>query len=101
LTPIPKKKAEPEPITKEELTPEEIAELEKTEKEIAIEKEKFMCIVHRGKIVGNIYVCPNCQAIYCQNCAKSLKQKGESCWSCGNEIEIDVSESDAKNNDAM
>jgi hypothetical protein len=101
LKPIPKKKAESELIAKEERTPEEIAELEKTEKEIGIEKEKFMCIVHRGKIVGNIYVCPNCQAIYCQNCAKSLKQKGESCWSCENEIEIDLFESEAKNNDEM
>lgn len=62
-------------------------ELKKTESEIGIVKPKIICIVHKGPIVGNVYVCPHCQTFYCQNCVKALKRKGEKCWSCDKEFE--------------
>ncbi len=61
------------------------------ESEIGIEKVQLSCVVHRGIIVGNVYVCPNCQTIYCHKCAKTIKLKGEKCWSCNNELEIELS----------
>ncbi len=76
-----------------ELTAEEKADLEKTEKEVDVEKQKFICVVHKGPIeADNIYLCPNCQTFYCMNCAKVLKTKGEKCWSCESEIKITIQE---------
>ncbi len=71
------------------LTEKEKKELQKTEKEVAVKKEDFICIVHKGAIQGDdIYLCPYCHTLYCTKCAKTLKENGESCWSCGSEITV-------------
>jgi len=70
------------------LTAAEIAEVRKTEKEVDVEKQKFICVVHKGPIEGDNYLCPNCQTFYCVKCAKALKEKGEKCWSCAGEIKV-------------
>ena len=71
------------------LTEEEKRELAKTEAEMGIEKDKFICVVHKGPIKGdNIYLCPTCETFYCRNCAKVLKDKGEHCWNCEHEFEL-------------
>ncbi|MHA2101008.1 MAG: NosD domain-containing protein, partial [Candidatus Kariarchaeaceae archaeon] len=71
------------------LTEEEKREAVKTEAEMGIEKQQFVCIVHKGPIVGaNVYICPGCQAIYCTKCATALKDKGEHCWSCEKGFEL-------------
>jgi len=77
-----------------ELTAEEQLELHKTESEVDVEKNKFTCIVHRGDIVGSVYICPKCHSFYCHRCAKMLKSKGETCWSCENEITVELSEAE-------
>ena len=56
------------------------------ESEIKVEDQKFICIVHKGQIVGTVYICPNCKICYCLTCAYSLKANGEKCWVCNNEI---------------
>ena len=63
-------------------------EIRKTEAEVSLEKESHFCVVHRGKIVGTVYICPKCETYYCMKCATFLKKKGETCWSCNNKIEI-------------
>ena len=68
------------------LTAEEKKELAQTESEVDLEEQEAKCIVHKGPIDGTVYICPECKAYYCLKCAKYLKQKGESCWSCGNEL---------------
>ena len=68
------------------LTAKQKIELEKIESEIKVEDQKFTCIVHKGQIVGTVYICPNCKACYCLTCAYSLKANGEKCWNCNNEI---------------
>ncbi|MFX1411397.1 MAG: hypothetical protein ACFFA6_13685 [Promethearchaeota archaeon] len=70
----------------EKLTSKEKKELEKIESEIKVEEQKFICVVHKGQIVGTVYVCPNCKTCYCLTCAYSLKANGEKCWTCNNEI---------------
>lgn len=70
------------------LSEQEKKELKQTESEVNIQKEQFTCIVHRGAIVGTVYICPHCQTIYCQKCARVLKENGEKCWSCENDIEL-------------
>jgi len=66
----------------------ELEEIQETEVEIGIEKEQHSCIVHGGKIVGAIYICPSCETYYCMECASVLKFKGETCQVCKNEIEL-------------
>ena len=73
---------------KKELTSEEREELAKTEKEVGVEEKEFICVVHKGPIVGNVYICPNCRTFYCVKCATALKEKGEHCWSCEKEIQL-------------
>ncbi len=63
-------------------------ELKKTEAEVGVEKKELTCIVHRGPIMGATYACPTCQTLYCQKCAAILKEKGEKCWSCNQEIKL-------------
>ncbi len=78
----------------EEITEKEKEELKKTEAEVDVETKKFTCVVHRGTITGNVYICPSCQSIYCYRCAKVLKIKGEPCWSCNKEIDISITDKD-------
>jgi len=69
-----------------EVSTEEKKELEKLESELKIEDQKFVCVVHKGQIVGTVYICPNCKTPYCLTCAYSLKANGEKCWTCNTEI---------------
>jgi len=89
-----KKKGASEEVAKP-LTPQEKAELAETEKEVGVAKPKFICVVHRGSLHGSaIYLCKHCDTFYCERCAKVLKLKGEKCWTCGNEIDVAISEKD-------
>jgi len=71
-----------------ELTPEQMAERQQTEAEVTTFKEKKICLVHKGPVAGNIYLCPQCDALYCVKCAGALKQAGEKCWQCGAPIQV-------------
>lgn len=73
-------------ITPTTLSVQQEKELKKTEAEMEIEKKELICVIHRGPILGAMYACPNCQILYCQKCAKTLKEKGEKYWSCNQEI---------------
>jgi len=54
-----------------------------TEEEVIFHKEKKICLVCKGKATGfNIYVCPQCDALYCQNCARELTELENACWVC-------------------
>lgn len=46
-------------------------------------QKTHVCVVHRGKILqgDQIYLCPNCSAIYCKNCYDQII-KDEGCWNC-------------------
>ena len=70
---------------------EEAMRLEQAEAKdngIGVEKPKLLCVVHKGPIKGSMYVCPSCETLYCQKCAKALQEKGERCWSCGSRIQL-------------
>lgn len=66
----------------------EALEIRRTKEEVQVEKEKHVCIVHKGKIVGTVYICPNCETYYCIKCATVLKKKNENCWVCNSKIKI-------------
>ncbi len=66
----------------------EALEIQRTKGEVQVEKEKHICVVHKGKIVGTVYICPNCETYYCMKCATALKKKNENCWVCNTKIKI-------------
>ncbi len=70
------------------LTEAEKEDLKRTEAEVDVKKRKFICVVHKGPIIGPNYLCPHCETFYCVRCANALKEKGENCWSCEREIEL-------------
>ena len=55
---------------------------ELTEEEISISKEKKICLVCKGKVSRTVYVCPECDAFYCDNCSKALVNLENACWAC-------------------
>ena len=85
----PEKEAMESPApTEEDLEEERIAQ-EETEEEVSVKREKFLCIVHKGPIEGDNYLCPSCFTFYCVKCAKTLKKQGENCWTCGTEFKLE------------
>ncbi len=63
-------------------------EMAQTESEMIIKKQEIICLVHKGPIRGeNVYVCPHCSAFYCKFCIKTLREKGEKCWVCNNNLD--------------
>lgn len=53
-----------------------------SEEEISVSKERKVCLVCKGKVLGfNSFIC-KCDAIYCQNCARTLSEMENACWVC-------------------
>ncbi len=54
-----------------------------SEKRVTVYKERKKCLVCMGEIEGfDNYICPQCDSIYCKNCAKALIELENACWSC-------------------
>ena len=54
-----------------------------TEQEVTYFKEKKICLVCKGNIEGfNNYICPKCEVLYCENCARTLIDLENTCWVC-------------------
>jgi len=61
-----------------------------TEEEVSVAKEKKICLVCKGKIARyDIYICPECDSLYHQKCAKTLEGLENACWAC--EVPFDES----------
>ncbi|MHA1147676.1 MAG: hypothetical protein ACTSR8_05480 [Promethearchaeota archaeon] len=43
---------------------------------------KKICLVHKGKILRKMALCPNCFVSYCERCFNSVIMKENSCWFC-------------------
>jgi len=52
-----------------------------TEDRVIIHREKKICIVCKGEILGFMYVC-DCDVIYCENCVRALSDLENVCWAC-------------------
>jgi len=54
-----------------------------TEEEVSISKEKKICLVCKGKVLGhNVFICPECETFYCENCSEALSNLENACWVC-------------------
>ncbi len=60
---------------------------ELTEEEISISKEKKICLVCKGRVSRTVYICPECEAFYCDNCSKALVNLENACWVCNYPID--------------
>ncbi|MFX1568004.1 MAG: tetratricopeptide repeat protein [Promethearchaeota archaeon] len=58
-----------------------------SEHKVTIHKEQKICLVCKGEISGFMYTC-NCDALYCENCARALTDLENACWVCGAPIDI-------------
>ena len=60
-----------------------------TEEEVSISKEKKICLVCKEKLSRSIYLCPDCDALYCNRYVDALSNSVNACWVC--EMPIDES----------
>lgn len=58
-----------------------------SEEEISISKEKKICLVCKGNVGGFSFICDECGAFYCENCAKSMLNLENACWVCNTPID--------------
>jgi hypothetical protein len=58
-----------------------------TEEEVSISKEKKICLVCKGKVIGISFICRECEAFYCQKCYQALTQLENACWACDNALD--------------
>ncbi len=60
--------------------------IQTSEDKVPIHEERIICLVCKGDIVGFSYVC-ECDAIYCENCAKTITNLENVCWVCNAPID--------------
>ena len=58
-----------------------------TEEDVTFHKEKKICLVCKGKLLRSLYLCPKCDALYCDNCARTLANLENVCWVCDEPID--------------
>ena len=57
-----------------------------SEEMVTIHKERKICLVCKGEALGFTYIC-QCDAIYCENCARALIDLENVCWVCNAPID--------------
>ncbi len=60
----------------------EIKPGEISEEEVTFFREQKICLVCKGEVKGFNYICSECDALYCENCARSLTNLENACWVC-------------------
>lgn len=60
-----------------------------TDEDVAFYREQTVCLVCKNTLRGFIsnYICPECRALYCENCARTLTILENFCWSCNSPID--------------
>jgi len=53
-----------------------------TEEVVTFYKEQEVCLVCKGKVISFNYICPQCRALYCEKCVRSLTNLENACWVC-------------------
>ncbi|MFX1321355.1 MAG: hypothetical protein ACFFAQ_06900 [Promethearchaeota archaeon] len=60
----------------------EIKPGEISEEEVTFFREQKICLVCKGVVKGFNYICSECDALYCENCARTLTDLENACWVC-------------------
>jgi len=59
-----------------------------TEEEVSYYREQKICLICKGKVAGfNIFLCSNCEALYHEDCARTLTELENACWVCNEPID--------------
>ena len=60
-----------------------------SEEDVKLYRERTQCLVCKKTIKGfsSIFICPDCRALYCEKCARTLSGLDNECWSCDNAID--------------
>ena len=58
-----------------------------TEEEVTYFREKKICLICKGKVMGFNFICPKCDALYCTKCAQALSKIENACWACNEPID--------------
>ncbi|MFX0000385.1 MAG: tetratricopeptide repeat protein [Candidatus Hodarchaeota archaeon] len=66
-----------------------------TEIEVTVHKDRKVCLVCKGEIVGFMYVC-ECDTIYCENCTQALIELENICWVCNAQMDKSKSTKDGE-----
>ena len=55
-----------------------------TQEDILYFREQTLCMVCKTLMMGfvDVFICPECKALYCENCARELIQIDNMCWGC-------------------
>ncbi|MFX0098286.1 MAG: hypothetical protein ACFFCS_01820 [Candidatus Hodarchaeota archaeon] len=46
-------------------------------------QSKRVCIVHRGPVLGRVFMCNKCNVFYCMDCKEAIVNAENKCWNCG------------------
>ncbi len=74
---------EPEDIFKGFTRPQKL-----TEEEVIVSKEKKICLVCKGEVIGINFVCRNCKTSYCERCYNALTNLENVCWACDSTLDM-------------
>ncbi|TFG23357.1 MAG: hypothetical protein EU529_07745 [Promethearchaeota archaeon] len=60
-----------------------------TKEEVKFYKEQTICLVCKKEETGfiNLFICPECKALYCEKCARALIEIENICWACNGAID--------------
>ncbi|MFX1325485.1 MAG: hypothetical protein ACFE8N_11040 [Promethearchaeota archaeon] len=58
-----------------------------SEEEVSFHKEKKICLVCKGRVSRLSYICPKCNALYCEKCTAELSDLENMCWVCQEPID--------------
>ncbi len=59
-----------------------------TEEEVTYYREQKICLICKGKVAGfNTFICPKCEALYHEDCARKLSDLENACWVCNDPID--------------
>ncbi len=50
--------------------------------EITLYREQKICLVCKGAVAGFNFICPKCEALYCESCVHALIDLENMCWVC-------------------
>lgn len=48
----------------------------------SIKVNENFCLLHKGEIEGEIYICPKCKTKYCMKCAEKAQEEANLCIKC-------------------
>jgi hypothetical protein len=58
-----------------------------TEEEVIFHREKKICLVCKGSVSRINYICPKCNALYCDKCSGQLVDLENACWVCNEPLD--------------